>query len=204
MSDFSFDAHRTVGDSTVAVGWIAASRLPAEQKVHLQRFVDAFPSLGFFKEDDGLLDHLEEADQVTLPTGLREVRKTVAFVEPPMLVRVDDYRYLTPRSDIVEKVWYDIRLGYADEEQRELFHDEAGLYPIGSWRGTNRSYLAVDLQDPDDERVFECASQDLIDNSIDGRPVRDSVYPIFDSYAEMLAHIVEGRRPDGTAVEAHY
>jgi hypothetical protein len=73
---------------------------------------------------------------------------------------------------------------------------------MGSWWGTDRSYLAVDLKDPSDRRIFEFASEDLLDNSIDGRPVRGSVYPIFDSYAQFLAHVVEARLPDGTLLRA--
>jgi len=200
MPEFDREQHVTTGNSTEAAAWVEESTLPGEQKGELLRFVANFPSLRFSKEDDELFDRLEETDQVTLPRWLRDVRKTLTFVYPAMRVRVDDYTHLCPRSDAVEKVWYELRLGYADEEQRELFFDEAQVYPIGSWWGTDRSYLAVDLENPADERIFEFASEDLLDNSIDGRPVRGSVYPVFDSYAQFLAHIVEGELPDGTVV----
>ncbi|HEV8561816.1 MAG TPA: hypothetical protein VGR06_36300 [Actinophytocola sp.] len=200
MFEFDFEQYATRGDRADAESWVEASDLGAEHKADLRQFIANFSALEFVRDHDELYDELEAADQVTLPRWLRQVRTTLAFVHPPMRVRVDDYIHLCPRSESVEKVWYELRLGYADEEQRELFHDEAEVYPIGSWWGTDRSYLAIDLKDHDDERIFEFASEDLLDNSIDGRPVRGSLYPVFDSYAQFLAHIVEGRRPDGTMV----
>jgi hypothetical protein len=202
MPEFRAEDHLTVGSADEAERWVDASALPDAQKADLRRFVAAFPDLEFVKEDDTLLDHIEEVEEITLPEWFRAQRTTLAFVSPPMRFRVDDYEYVCPRSDVVEKVRYELRLGYADEEQRDLFFDEAKVFPIGSWWGTDRSYLAIDLEDPSDERVFEFASQDLLDNSIDGRPVRGSVYPIFDSFPQLLAHIIDGELPDGRTVRA--
>jgi hypothetical protein len=202
MTEPNFEPHLEMGSNTDATAWIESSTLPDEQKSDLRRFVAAFPTLTFARHTDALLDQLEQKDQVHLPRWLRDTVSTLAFVFPPLRFQVDDYQYLCPRSDYVDEVWYEFDFGYAHDQERQLFLDQGGVYPIGSWYGTDESYLAVDMTDPNDQRIFEFASEDLLDNSLDGKEVRASVYPIFDSYAQLLAHVTVGRLPDGSLVEA--
>lgn len=203
-----FDDHRargdlTRGDADAARSWVRASALPEDQKADLLRFVDNFPSLTFVKESGAVLDHYAETDGVTLPRWLREVRSTLAFVDPPGQVRVDDFEwYQSPRADDVEDIWYDVRFGYHGQEQRELFFGDARVYRIGVWWDTDDSYLGVDLENPQDQRILDFSGADLRDNKLAGRPVRGSLYPIFTSYARFLAHVCEVRLPDGSTVGA--
>ncbi|MGW7253697.1 hypothetical protein [Streptomyces sp. NPDC054834] len=197
MTGFDYEQHLIKGDADTALSWVESSALPDDQKAGLLRFVTNFPSLTFVKEDDVILDHYAAADRVALPAWLREVRSTLAFVDPPVLLRVDDFQWhYSPRSDDVEDIWYELRFGYHGEEQRALFFGDAKIYRIGAWWGTDESCLGVDLQAPEDQRIFDFSGADLRDNKLAGRPVRGSLYPVFDSYAQFLAHVAEVRPLD--------
>lgn len=202
MAEFDLSKHRVRGDSSEAASWVRASSLPDEDKEKLLSFISHFSGLTFFHEDDELLDHVESIDRVKLPSWFRQLRKVLAFVDPPMQVRFDDYEHLLPRSDDIEDAWYAFDLGYGDEEQRELFLEKAGCYPIGDWVGTGYSYLAINLWDDSDRRILEFAREDLLDNVLNGKPARASVRAAFDSYSRMLSHIVQGRLQDGTLVDS--
>ena len=195
MTDFDSTKHRIGGNSSEAAIWVQTSSLLDEDKAYLLTFIQRFSSLVFFREDDALLDHVETIDRVKLPLWFREMRKVLAFVDPPLHVRFDDYDHLLPRSDDVEDTWYRFELGYGDDEQRELFFGQAGCYPIGDWFGTGYSYLAINLWDENDPSILEFARENLMDNILDGKPARASVRAAFDSYPRMLSHIVEVRLP---------
>jgi hypothetical protein len=181
------------GDAVAARSWIERSALPEEDKADLLRFVARFPSLTFVKEDSALLDRYAEDDRVTLPQWFRDVRSTLAFVEPHVLVRVDDFEwYESPRADRVEDIWYDLRLGCGGED-RDLLVDDGRIYPIGSDRNNHEIQLGVDLEDPSDRRIFDFHAEDLLDDKLDGVPLRGSLSPVFSSYARLLAHVVEIR-----------
>jgi hypothetical protein len=201
MAEFDFALHRIRGNNNDATAWVRASSLLDEDKADLLTFIGRFSSLTFFHETDKLLDHIEATDRVKLPAWFREMCKVLAFVDPPMHVRFDDYDHLLPRSDDVDGAWYALALGYSDDEQRELFLDKAGCYPIGAWSGTGYSYLAVSLWDDNDRRILEFAREDLLDNVLDGKPARASVRPAFNSYPRMLLHIAQGRSPSGAFID---
>jgi hypothetical protein len=200
VSDFDFDWHRTTGTGDEARRWVEASALPAEQQAQLRGFIDRFPELTFVREDDALLDRLAADDGVTLPPWFRAVRTVLAGPQPGARLRFDDFEQLTPTSDDIDEIWYDLLPGYSDPEQRELFRDQARAYPIGAWRETGESYLAIGLGDPADERIVEFAAEDLLDSVLDGRSATTSVYPIFSSYPAMLSHVVAVLLPDGRVV----
>ncbi|MCP2324168.1 hypothetical protein HDA40_002675 [Hamadaea flava] len=184
----------TRGDAAAARFWIARSTLPEEDKADLLRFVARFPWLTFVKEDPVLLDRYAEADQVALPKWFRDVRSTLAFVEPSVLIRVDDFQwYDSPRADDVEEIWYDLRPGCGGEEERDLFTNHGGIFPIGSDWDDGATHLGIDLENSGDRRIFDFHGEDLLDNRLSGRPVRGSLYPVFSSYAQLLAHVVELR-----------
>ncbi|MFE2581729.1 hypothetical protein [Streptomyces sp. NPDC059378] len=194
MNAFDYEGHLTRGDADTARSWVESSDLPEDQKTDLLQFVANFPSHTFVREDDAVFDHYAETDGVTLPEWLRQVRSTLAFVDPPVLLQVDDFQwYDSPRSEDVEDLWYDLRFGYHGEEQRALFSDDAHVYRIGGSWETPGSYLGVDLLNPEDRRIFDFHGDDLRDNKLAGRPVRGSLYPVFSSYAKFLSHVTEMR-----------
>ncbi len=183
----------TRGEAADACSWIEQSALPGADKADLRRFVARFPSLTFFKEEPALVDRYARADGVSLPPWFREPRGTLAFVEPHVLVRVDDFQwYYSPRADDAAEIWYDLRAG-CGEEELALFTGDGGIYPIGSDWDDGETYLGIDLEDHGDRRIFDFHGEDLLDNKLNGQPVRGSLFPVFSSYAHMLAHVVEVR-----------
>ena len=195
------DVDAQTGSADDARGWIEGSALPGDQQVLLRGFVERFSGLTFARDDQARLDALAAAGQVTLPASFRAARSALVGPAGGARVRFDDYERVTPHSDDVEDIWYDLRPGYANPEQRELFRDRAGVYPFGRWWETDESYLAVRLAH-DDPSVVEFAAEDLLDNVLDGRPADASVYPVFASYPAMLGHVVAVQLPDGRTVEA--
>jgi hypothetical protein len=183
------------GDAAIARAWVSASTLPEDQKGDLLAFINRFPSLTFVRDDSAVLDRHAAEDRVVLPAWFRAVRSTLAFVEPPVQFRLDDFEGCdSPRSDDVEDLWYELGLGYHGAEQRDLFFGDAKIYRIGAEQGDCvGTYLGIDLEAPDDLHIFDFYGGDLADNKFDGRPVRGSLYPVFRSYAALLAHIVEVR-----------
>jgi hypothetical protein len=127
---------------------------------------------------------------------------------PGVRIRFDDFDHLGPLSDtraedgFLRMSYGDHFVGYTQDEQRGLFLDGAGCYPILSATNEVQYLLAASLIAPEDERVFGFCDEDVMDNVDDGEPGTDSVDPAFDSYPSMLAHIVECRLPDGTVVLA--
>lgn len=199
MTEFDYGRHLIKGDAHTARSWIESSTLPEEQKIDLQQFVDNFPSLTFTREDDIILDRHGEVGGVQLPSWLREVRTTLAFVDPPVLCRVGDFQwYDSPRCEAVDRIWYEVQFGYSSEEERARLRDGAEIYPIGGWFGSDRSYLGIDLQNQQDTRIFDFSGEDMLDDELDDEPLRNSLFPIFSSYARFLAHVVEVR-PVGAA-----
>lgn len=191
-----------LGDAAAAARWIASSSLPEPHRELLRRFVARFPSVIFSRDSESELDEFEREDRVALPPWLRAARSTLASPDVEVRVRFDEFDLAAPVSDSLDHAWFTFSVGYSNDEQRELWHNKAGVYRIGEWYGTDRAYLAADLQNPDDERIFEFSGQDLLDNELDGRPARLSVYPAFVSYASMLAHVDAAMLLDGTVVEA--
>ncbi|MFD1051144.1 hypothetical protein ACFQ1S_39240 [Kibdelosporangium lantanae] len=115
-------------------------------------------------------------------------------VEGVPTVRVDDFQwYDSPRADDVEELWYDLQPGCGGDEDRDLFVGDGRIYPIGTAWDRGETHLGIDLENPADRRVFDFHGEDLLDNELDGRPVRGSLYPVFSSYARLLAHVVEVR-----------
>lgn len=178
------------GDAATALSWIDDSSLDEEIKEDLRAFVRRFPDLTFYKETDAYLDGIEKRDGVTFPAWFRAIRTTLAFVAKPVEFQVDGFDGPeSPRAEYPERIWYGLALGTNDEDETELLYEQALLYPIIRWTTSDRSILAIALDDPDDHRILEYSSQDLWDDDADGRPVRESVSVGFDSLPSLLGHI---------------
>ncbi|WP_329036562.1 hypothetical protein OIE71_26325 [Streptomyces sp. NBC_01725] len=202
MTDFSEDQYRITGDAATAASWVEDSGLPDEDKAALRRLVGRFPLLRFVRERDALLDHYEAVDHIALPAWFRESRSTLATIEPYSHLRIDAFRFDGSPREFPGDEYYEISPGYINSEIRELLFDGAHAYLIGQWFGTDRSCLAIDLENPQDRRIFEFAMEDMYDDEAENRPLRESLAPVFASYADLLGHIVEVRLPDGHVVAA--
>jgi len=186
------------GDSETAQGWIAVSSLPKRSKELLTRFVHRFPTVEFYREDAAFLDAIEREQGVVLPPWLRTIRQTFAYVLPDhpyydVRARFDRSKHPIFDREDHDQLWYTIGVrGYDNGEIRDTLEEIEGLrlFPIGIMLETGISWLAVNLADPTDQRVYEFNLENLSDNKHNGVPLARSVYPMFDTYAEMIAHIV--------------
>lgn len=182
-----------VGSSSDAIDWVTGENFDRSDRENFLRFIDRFSSFSFVRGRERLVKYYEKRGKVNFPDWYRRTVKTLNFVRPKMLVQFDDFDFYTPRSDYVADIWYRIEMGSMNEEERNLFVGDGYVYPIGGWCENDRSILAIDLMSSEDGRIFEFSAPDLLDNSLDGKEVRSSVYPAFSSYASMLSHVVEGR-----------
>jgi hypothetical protein len=201
MTESELKKHRILGNSKDAKTWVQSSGLSENDKSDLLEFIQRFSSQTFFREDDELLDTLELTNNVKLPLWFREMRKTIAGVDPSIQVRFSDYDHWLPRSDEVADAWYALKLGYINDEERALMFDQAGCFPIGAWVGNDYSYLAINMQADNDQQILEFALSDLSDNIAEGTPARASVRAAFDSYPRMLWRIAQGRLSDEQLVD---
>jgi hypothetical protein len=195
--------HLVIGDSSDAVAWVQGSHLNGESKRDLVAFIENFPTLNFVREPDEYLDMVEGRDGVVLPSWLRDMRKVLAFVYPPALVRFTSYDYDCGSFDYVDRIWYHFELGDMSKDDHDLFMQFAGMYPIGSWVESEESYLAVNLADRQDGRIYEFARENVQDDMRDGEASAfGSTDEAFDSYPRMLSKIVELRHADGNSFQA--
>lgn len=197
-----------IGDHQEALNWISASSLPDREKDHLKKFVASYPGFTFFRNTPEEINRHERENNLRFPDWFRDARETLAFIHPdtlthpPVLVRFDRPDYDCSMSDSEETQWYQIKTGVMGEDDRELFVDQAGLYPIATWFGTNQSYLAINLHDPGDKRIHEFSGTDCWDMSFAGESVEDISLPAFTSYPRMLSHISGFKFPDDSIVSA--
>jgi hypothetical protein len=197
-----FSSHRAFGDAEDARSWIepAADR----DRPFLDRFIGHFPDQIFFREDAVILSAIGESAGTPVPAPIVGARSVLAGVLPDedARFRLTGYIGTSPRVDSVPTIWYNQSLGsYSTPDRRRLFLGEAGLSPLAEWIETADSILAVRATG-DDPAIYEFSEEDLDDARSEGRPFTDSVYRVFSSYAEMLAHIAGFILPDGRLITA--
>jgi len=200
MNEREANATPEFGTSTEAMGWVSGSDLDEESKSNLLKFIMNFPSLTFTRESDEYLDAVESEHGLTLPPWLRHLRKTLAGFTDPMPARFIAYDDDCARFDIVHKIWYTFSLGDMSEDDKPLFMEYAQMYPIGSWVENDRSYLAINLEDPQDRNIYEFAREDLSDSQTMGEsPLPDAV---FSSYPRMLSRLYQFKATNGVLMQA--
>lgn len=199
---FNFRDHLLPGSAADALQWVRDSELPATAQQKLAEFVNRFPSLEFYRNDDAILDKKEEIEGVTLPQWFRRMRKTLAYVLPQEIdvqFQVDSCDGWTPREDDMPGNWYSLGMvGYSNDDQRRYLVEAGSLFPIGYG---GQETLAISLE-YESSSVFEFNEEDLMDNMSEGTPPGASAYKIFDAYEDLLAHIVAFKLPDGRIVRA--
>jgi hypothetical protein len=198
---FDFHSHRVLGNQEEAQAWVKEASLPDDIRAELLRFVNRFPSVTFYKEDDTFLDRLAASRGVQLPHWFTEIRRAIAFVVPNTAVQL---QFESPDEDVGQD-WYRLHLpGYANEEEKELLQSVAGLklFPIGENSQDPAVMLAINLADANDQRVYEYNLEYLWDNAYEGRPLAEVIHVIFDSYAAMLGRIRALRLESGQVIEA--
>jgi hypothetical protein len=183
------------GNSSDAVAWVESSSLPKAAKTATLKFIHRFPTLEFYQDDEPVLKKVEKSNKVKLPEWFWQVRQTLGFVMPKQHIwaQFDEFNDWSPRSDLLGELWYSIYLkGYPNEEEQNFLAGmaELHLFPIGGTDRPGEGTLAINISDPSDQVIYEYNLEDLWDNATEGNSPADSVYQVFDSYSQMLSHIV--------------
>ena len=194
-----FASHRVFGDADEARGW-----LPSDDQPDLRQFIDRFPGQVFFWEDAVVAAAVSAEAETPVPAPVAGARAVLAGALPDedARFRLTGYTGISPRADRGPAIWYRPSLGrYSTPDRRELFLSDAGLFPLAEAVEAGGSILAARAAGGD-PAIYEFSEEDLADARSEGRPVTDSVYRVFVSYAELLAHIAAFRLPDGTVINA--
>jgi hypothetical protein len=192
-----------VGDAAEALQWIAAAPISDGDKRGLAQFVKRFSALSFYREQPEVFRRRETDDDVVWPEWLKTIRaRALAGVAPgqgEVELRFDRFDSASSlRADRVSQIWYRFRPGYSGESRDVLF-DDCGLYTIAEWASELRSSLEVSVANPAERRIFEVYVQDLFASKSSKEDPLGIVYPAFESYGSMMAHVV-ALRIDGKEV----
>jgi hypothetical protein len=201
---FDFESHREFGDRDEARRWLAAED-DAQRRALLMRFVDRFPGAVFFREDEAFQAMVERIGGIALPAGYRRARTILAgaFPERSAEFRVDRFAGNSLRmTDLSEhRIWYRAQLEDYNTDEGPVIRDIVRVYPFAAWPIRKGSILAVALDAPQD-LIYEYDEWDLFDPLPRDQRPRESVFRVYSSYAELLAHIVAFKLPDGTVIDA--
>src|SRR5262249_37241016 len=142
----------------------------------LDRFVQRFPGVVFYRADDAALDREAAAYQLTLPAGYRAVRTTLdgwmpTRRRPP--VRFDRFEGTTPREERAGSIPYQLGLRPHGTDTRAALLG-AGFVIVGLSTDAPASTLAIRLTD-DLPRVYEYSEDDILDAMSEHRDVADSI-----------------------------
>lgn len=172
---------------------------------NLSRTTQTFLSSGMLQKKS--FDTKEKTEYRSLAGSTKSDRFLPSFIplpptHPPTLVRFEEPDYDCNMFDSGEIQWYQLKIGVMGDDDRDLFIDKAGLYPIATWFGTDQSYLAINLRDPSDGRIHEFSGADYWDMSFNGESLEEESQPAFTSYSRMLSRILEFKFADGSTVLA--
>lgn len=195
---FDFRCNHEYGNADLARDWVLASSLPAEDKHPLMRFIGRFPGLVFYREREASFRWEEAHKGIRLPAWWRELRAALAFVYPhsPVSVRLERFDRPSITSDRLGQVFYSFGLlGFPNIEQRGLVDGGRVLYPVADWLAGESSTLAINLADPEDQRVYEYAASSV---SSGGSLPPGASRVVFERYADLVGRVVEVA-PEGDA-----
>lgn len=197
-----FSSHRVLGDAQDARRWIEPA--PERDRQLLQQFISNFPDQIFFREDAVVFEAMAERAGTPVPAPVASSRAMLAGILPDedSRFRLAEYTGNSPRADHLSAIWYHQKPGvYSTRDRKKLLLDDAALFPLAEWIETSDSILAARAGD-DDPAIYEFGEEDLYDARSEGRAVAESVYRVFASYPELLAHIDAFELPDGTLITA--
>jgi hypothetical protein len=179
-----------------ATSWLESSSMTKADISNSKKFIQSFPDCTFYQEKIDLFSMIEDKHKIKLPEWLKSFRRQLAWIMPSCSTTVcfREFSGWSPRMDYLQDLWYSIYLrGYSDEEERSFLMriDDFCPFPIASIRGSDDSFLAIKLADPNDHSIYEYNLEDLWDNEADGTPVSASIRKVFNSYSDMLAAIAQ-------------
>jgi hypothetical protein len=183
-------AQRVLGWSKDAKQWIAESRLGSDDKDALERFVSRFPRLAYYRATKAAIARTEKMLEHPLPYDYRVLRETLDGWNPlgRRMVTFDRFEEYSPRGDRIATYTYNLAY-YGHGADEEAAMERAKIFCIGMSREFPLSALAITLEGT--SQVFEYSPEDISDALSEGSDVRDSIYPVFSSYAAMLGHVTK-------------
>ncbi|MBN1209720.1 MAG: hypothetical protein JXB05_33030 [Myxococcaceae bacterium] len=187
-------SRRPWGGSAEAATWVRDSALDEETKAGLLQFISRFPTLTFYREEPELLDEIAAESQVQLPSWLREIRPTLAWVQPdqrPSDVVARFQRFDFPRSTTPEpeRRWYALEPGRFSGREDEALLRSMNLVNVGTSDDMLWSQLLVRTDAPEDHSILDFALEMFRDLQREGSDPRGTLSRVFTSYGSMLAAI---------------
>jgi hypothetical protein len=175
--------------------WVELSSMSKTAKKETLKFIQNFPELEFYQDDALIFEKLEKSNKIKLPQWFCQARQTLAFVKSkqPIWAQFDKFVEWSPRLDLLGELWYTLNLrGYANKEEQKFLTslETLSLFPIGETNRAGEGVLAINIGDSSDQAIYEFNLEDLWDNSSAELSPEDSVYPVFNSYSQMLSHII--------------
>lgn len=158
------------------------------------KFCSRFVDERFFVDTGEEIAKMTDVHRVDFPDWWKRVRHfTLAGVRPDdrevaYELTKFEFEAITRSGESSYKLGW---LGYYNAEDRALFLDKCGMFPIGDIRAggaAGSSLLAINLWQPDDRRIYEFWPRSLYTAVEDGNDPRELIKPVFSSWGALLAH----------------
>jgi hypothetical protein len=192
-------------DYNNAVQKVEKANILSLEKIDFLLFLNKFHDLSFYSNTDLAVNYIEAQNNLKLPENIRSFRKTIASVMYGSRVefKLRKFTTYTPRSDELKNYWYSLSMSPITLEGsvREILLNDTNeelFFPIANITNADVSgiYLALNIRN-NDKKIYEFNILDVFDSQSEGSPIIQSIYPVFDSYPQMLAHISEIKYLDG-------
>jgi hypothetical protein len=183
-----FYVHWLGGGSQDAWEWVGRG-VPGPQMQPVREFISHFEYEMFYLESPMLIDAMERKHNVKFPEWFRKIKSQGLAGVRPHLPTVE-YRFdqfakaAITREGGQYKMGY---LGYYNDEDRRVFHDRCGMFPIGDiTTQVGDSMLAINLRHPEDERIYEFWPRSLHNAVSEKQNPLELMTPVFESWGQML------------------
>lgn len=186
--------HIEQGSATTAEAWV--DQLPKESATPLRRVIRRFPRQRFQRFKASAVSLSEARHRVKLPPWIQNT--VLAFAgfadQGTILVQFGEVR----GNPETQARWYALGLLGPDNETERAVTERDGLFQVAKRYPVGNSTLAINLNDPDDHRVYEF-DEELADHTTG---LRQEPRVAFDSYWDMWGAICAIRLANGTVVQA--
>lgn len=191
-------SNQITGSRYEAEKWIMGSPLAPATKEALLRFVHKFPTLNYYKVKNVKAQHY--------PEWFRTISETLRGFMPNMLIWVQfDAMGRLPSEHLASSnAWYHrMFTTEVSSEFERLFFGGSQLLVLYGLLETLESMLAIKLGNTDDQAIYEFHYGSIAANSEgDGVISPGALHIAFNSYSELLDHIVAIRLENGETIHA--
>lgn len=188
------------GAAERALGWVEESGLASGVAASLRSLIRRFPDQTFQRRKLGGLGSVERRHSVALPPWLHEFHQAFDGFrsQDVRAVRFAAFDHPLPAASDPKRSWYTIGFLGADNDDERALIDRDRLFPIAKRSPTGNSTLAIRLDDPADQRVYELDEEGIARTA----GLKTALRVAFDSYARMWGAIDAVRLDGDVVVEA--